>query len=124
MNKEQEMVSDFHRKFNFTANPLNEKPRLIPKYIARKRIKFLRQEVREFNEAVNRGDIIEIADALADIGYLLIGNCVAYGIDFEKIFAEIHRSNMSKERTMDRDGKAVKGPNYSPPNLKLIIEGE
>lgn len=118
MLKEQRMVRDFHEKYHFTTN---ESPRLIPKYIARRRIKHLRKEVKELSEAVNKGNMVGIADAIGDCLYFMVGNAVAYGLNLDPIFDEIHRSNMTKDPTDVRDGKPTKGPDYSPPNIERIL---
>ena len=73
----QELVRDFHLKFNFTANPVNEVPTLISIDLAQKRLRFLRHEVDELEEAEQLGDLVKIADALGDILYFIYGNAVA-----------------------------------------------
>lgn len=70
--------------------------------------------------------LIEIADALTDLLYVVYGAGHAYGIDLDKCFAEVQRSNMSKlgedgKAIKREDGKVLKGPNYSPPNLRKIL---
>lgn len=117
----QEKVRQFHLKFNFTANPVNEKPTLIPITLAMKRLKFLRSEVDELEEAEQLGDMVGIADALGDIAYFTYGNAVAYGIPLSKVFSEIHRSNMTKSPCLDKDGKATKGADYSPPDISGVL---
>jgi len=72
-------------------------------------------------------DLIEVADALADIAYVVEGANLEFGIDSEAVLAEVQRSNMSK---LDDNGKAIvnelgkvtKGPNYSPPDLKKVLK--
>ena len=119
----QGKVRDFHLKFNFTANPINEKPTLIPIGLAMKRLKFLRKEVDELEEAEQLGDMVKIADALGDILYFVYGNAVAYGIPMIPVFNEIHRSNMTKSPCLDKDGKATKGEGYSPPDIVKALRG-
>jgi predicted HAD superfamily Cof-like phosphohydrolase len=127
VNAEQQMVRDFHAKFNFTANPISEEPKLLPLPIFEKRLQFIRDEVDELVDAMYEKDlsdrerVVKIADALADITYLVYGNAVAHGIDLEAVFAEVHRSNMTKSPSLDVDGKASKGPDYSPPQLEHIL---
>jgi predicted HAD superfamily Cof-like phosphohydrolase len=120
----QGKVRDFHLKFNFTANPVNEKPTLIPIGLAMKRLKFLQKEIDELEEAEQLGDLVKIADALGDILYFVYGNAVAYGIPIIPIFNEIHRSNMTKNPCLDKDGKAIKGLDYSPPDIEKALRGE
>jgi predicted HAD superfamily Cof-like phosphohydrolase len=68
-------------------------------------------------------DVVEVADAIADINYVSYGCAVTYGIDMEPVEKEVHRSNMSKfiDGYRRDDGKWIKGPSYSPANLKNII---
>ena len=68
--------------------------------------------------------IIHTADALADLLYVTLGTAVACGIDIDPIFQEVHRSNMTKfiDGTFRSDGKYMKGPNYSPADIKTLIE--
>ena len=68
-------------------------------------------------------DLIKIADAIGDILYFVYGDAVAYGIPVIPVFNEIHRSNMTKSPCLDKDGKAVKGLDYSPPNLEKALRG-
>ena len=76
--------------------------------------------------AINDKDIIEVADALTDLLYVVYGAGHAFGIDLDKCFAEVQRSNMSK---LDKDGKPIynengkvmKGPSYLKPNLKQFL---
>ena len=71
-------------------------------------------------------DMVEVADAVADINYVSYGCAITYGIDMEPIDAEVHRSNMSKFIDGHRrdDGKWVKGKSYSSPNIKALIEAQ
>jgi len=75
----------------------------------------------------SRKNLIEIADALTDLLYVVYGAGHAYGIDLDACFNEIQRSNMSKlgedgKAIKREDGKIMKGPNYSPPNLHGILK--
>ena len=76
--------------------------------------------------AIKNKDITEIADALTDILYVTYGAGHAFGIDLDKCFDEVQRSNMSKlgedgNPIYNESGKVMKGPNYSAPDLKKII---
>ena len=89
-----------------------------------------KEELDEYLEACNNGDIIEVADALADQLYILMGTMVSHGMGdvIEDIFDEVHRSNMSKlgvdgKPIYREDGKVLKGPNYSPPNVSKYLLG-
>lgn len=83
------------------------------------------EENEEYLEAANNDDIIEVADALGDMLYILCGTIIEHGMQdiIEDVFDEIQRSNMSKlgedgEPIYREDGKVLKGPNYFKPNFK------
>lgn len=121
MNKEQEMVRSFHEKFGFT---LNTYPTLIDSELGKVRHFHTEKEMDELLIAIENENLVKIADALCDILYFTYGTGVAYGIDLEPIFTEIHRSNMTKQRPdpiQYVDAKAVKGEAYSPPTIESII---
>jgi predicted HAD superfamily Cof-like phosphohydrolase len=70
--------------------------------------------------------ILDAADALADLRYVIDGASLVWGIPLERCLAEVHRSNMSKlgadgKPLLREDGKILKGPNYSPPNLTAVL---
>ncbi len=122
LNKEQSMVAEFHRKFGFT---INSSPTRIDRELGRVRHYHTSNELAELGTAIEQDDLVEVADALGDLLYFIYGTGVAYGIDLGVVFAEIHRSNMSKERpdpTQYVDAKAVKGADYTPPNLEAILQ--
>jgi NTP pyrophosphatase (non-canonical NTP hydrolase) len=71
----------------------------------------------------DREKIIAVADALADISYVVAGAAVTWGIDLGCCFDEVHRSNMTKTPGNKRvDGKLLKGQNYEPPNLGCVLD--
>jgi len=91
------------------------------------RIELIAEELNEFYDACEAKDTVAIADALADILYVTYGAGHAFGIDLDKCFAEVQRSNMSKlgedgKPIYRDDGKVLKGPNYSEPDLKSILQ--
>src|SRR4051812_7991396 len=95
------------------------------------RARLIKEELNEFRDAsslyINDKHIIEVADALGDLLYVVYGAGVTYGIDLEPVFQEIHRSNMSKlwpdgKAHRDTGGKVIKSPNYSPANLAFVLE--
>ena len=91
------------------------------------RIKLIKEELNELQQAITNQDLIEIADALTDILYVTYGAGHSFGIDLDKCFSEVQRSNMSKlgndgKPIYNEDGKVMKGPNYTKPNLKQFIE--
>lgn len=119
-----EMVDEFHRVYD--CNIGNE-PKLPNKDERALRISLLKEEYNEYIMGEKHDDIVEIADALADMLYIINGTCVSYGIPIDKIFAEVHASNMSKldengKVIRREDGKVLKGPNYFKPRIKEIME--
>ena len=78
--------------------------------------------VQELRDGMGKASLLEIADALTDILYVVYGAGHTFGIDLDECYNEVHRSNMTKlgedGRPMYRpDGKVMKGPNYEEPNL-------
>ena len=91
------------------------------------RIKLIEEELSEFKKAVNENNIVEVADALTDILYVTYGAGHAFGIDLDKCFNEVQKSNMSKLDDKGKPiyndlGKVMKGPNYFKPNLRKFIK--
>jgi predicted HAD superfamily Cof-like phosphohydrolase len=108
---------------------MSDAPTNIPMERHRLRFNLMAEENVEYLEACTAGDVVEIADALGDMLYILMGTALEHGMQdhLEKIFSEIHRSNMSKmgedgKPIRREDGKILKGPNYFRPNIKQIIE--
>ena len=104
------------------------KPTLPSPELAKLRLELIREEVEELNVGIEGMDIVEIADALTDILYVVYGAGHAFGIDLDECYHEVHRSNMSKlgedgKPIYRDDGKVLKGPNYFHPNLKDILDG-
>lgn len=119
-------VHEFHTAFGLgikeqpTAN-LGEAKNLL-------RYKLMREENEEYLEAARQDDLIEVADALGDMLYILCGTILEHGMQYkiEEVFEEIQRSNMSKlgadgKPIYREDGKVLKGPNYFKPNIESIL---
>ncbi len=92
------------------------------------RFELMKEENQEYLEATKNGDVVEVADALGDMLYILCGTILAHGMQdkIEEVFTEIQRSNMSKlgkngKPIYREDGKVLKGPHYSEPDLKEIL---
>ena len=92
------------------------------------RFNLMKEENEEYLEAVQNNDIVEIADALGDMLYILCGTILEHGLQhkIEEVFDEIQRSNMSKlgedgKPIYREDGKVMKGPNYFKPNFSTIL---
>ena len=89
-----------------------------------RRARLIVGEAAEFLEAADKGDFIEMVDALADILVVTYGSAVEMGVDLEPVFAEVHRSNMSKNGGLDPGGKVLKGPAFSPPNILETLRNQ
>ena len=117
-----DLVRKFHEVFGL---PSRDSPQVkIPEEVLR--ISLIAEELSEYIIAVNAGDIVEIADALADLLYVIYGTGLAYGIPLDRVFAEVQRSNMTKLGTdgipiKREDGKILKGPNFQEPNIAYIL---
>ena len=118
-------VAQFHRTFHL---PMRQLPSAdIDPALARLRVALLEEEVGEFVAASERGDLLGIADALADIVYVAYGTALTYGIDLDAVLHEVHRSNMSKLASDGKpltrdDGKVLKSERYFPPDIKSVLQ--
>ncbi|MDQ6773818.1 MAG: hypothetical protein M3024_12655 [Candidatus Dormibacteraeota bacterium] len=120
MNDEQRMVHDFHERFGLRRN---EAPTWPGEVVHRHRVMLIDEELAELRNAGEAGDLARVADALGDLLYVVYGAGVAYGIDLEPVFAEIHRSNLTKVAPASHpDGKACKGEGYSAPDLVTVLD--
>ena len=105
---------------------VKEKPEIPDAETVNLRIELIAEELEELWDACEKKDLVEIADALTDILYVTYGAGHAFGIDLDKCFTEVQRSNMSKlgedgKPIYRDDGKVMKGPNYSEPDLKSVL---
>ena len=94
--------------------------------IVQLRYDLIKEELDELSLAIKEKDIIEVADALTDLLYVVYGAGHSFGIDLDKCFGEVQRSNLSKldidgKPIYNENGKVLKGPNYSKPNLKQFL---
>tara|TARA_B100000678_G_scaffold194385_1_gene162784 strand:- start:114 stop:485 length:372 start_codon:yes stop_codon:yes gene_type:complete len=95
--------------------------------IVKLRYHLIKEELSELQNAIKTKDLKEIADALTDILYVTYGAGHAYGIDLDKCFKEVQKSNMSKlgedgKPIYNEKGKVMKGSKYFEPNLRQFIE--
>ena len=95
-------------------------------HIQRLRIDLIEEELDELHLGIDNQDIVEVADALTDLLYVVYGAGHALGIDLDECFQEVHQSNMSKlgedGRVIKReDGKVLKPDTYFPPDLKSVL---
>ncbi len=120
-------VREFHEAYGL---PVLARPGIADPQTIKLRINLLQEELDELREALEQGDIVETLDALTDLQYVLDGAYLSFGLHPIKqhAFDEVHRSNMSKLGADGKpirrpeDGKVMKGPNYSPPDLKAVYE--
>lgn len=86
----------------------------------------IEEEAAEFRVAAETGDVVEVADAVADLLWVVIEAGLTYGIPIEEVFAEVRRSNWTKlqgpQLTVNEAGKVVAGPGFSPPNIEPILQ--
>lgn len=127
MKKQIEQLREFHTAFNL---PLRSTPTLVPRKEFALRQSLLSEEVTEllFAHQVDK-NLTEVADAIIDSMYVLIGTAVQLGFGdvLEQLFDEVHRSNMSKldefgKPVMREDGKVLKSNLFSPPDFSSILK--
>ena len=90
------------------------------------RISLINEELDELKTAIKDNNILEVADALTDILYVTYGAGHSFGVDLDKCFDEVQKSNMSKlgddgKPIYNEAGKVMKGPNYFKPNLSKFL---
>ena len=116
------------RKFMETFGQIvRTKPKFPDEKTMRLRFDLIQEELNELKEAMDTKNLKEVADSLTDILYVTYGAGHAFGIDLDKCFDEVQRSNMSKlgadgKPIYNEHGKVMKGPNYFEPNLKKFID--
>ena len=120
-------VKEFHTSFGIGHSEtmradLGESKNLL-------RFNLMDEENKEYLEAAQENDMVEVADALGDMLFILCGTIIEHGMHYkiEEVFNEIQRSNMSKlgadgKPIYREDGKVLKGPNYFKPNIKEILD--
>ena len=105
---------------------VKNRPSFPDKKIVQLRYDLIKEELDELSVAIKDKNIIEVADALTDLLYVVYGAGHSWGINLDKCFAEVQRSNMSKldnngKPIYNENGKVMKGPNYFKPNLKKFL---
>ena len=118
-----ESVQKFMETF---GQEIKEKAGFPTDKITSLRYDLIKEELNELKEAIDKKDLIEIADALTDILYVTYGAGHAFGINLDKCFEEVQNSNMSKlglngEPIYNDKGKVMKGPNYFKPNFTKFL---
>jgi predicted HAD superfamily Cof-like phosphohydrolase len=115
---------EFNQAFDI---PKLDSPDIGSEELIELRIKLLREEVEEYAEAARTGDLVEVLDALADIGYILAGTILNHGMQniYDDAFDEVHRSNMAKlvdGKVLRReDGKVMKPQGWTAPQLAQFV---
>tara|TARA_R110002049_G_scaffold274753_1_gene452740 strand:+ start:1240 stop:1626 length:387 start_codon:yes stop_codon:yes gene_type:complete len=127
MKNKLKAVELFHKSFGAGVSEeliadLGEQKNLL-------RFNLMDEENKEYLEAANSNDMVEVADALGDMLYILCGTILEHGMQYkiEEVFSEIQRSNMSKlgrdgKPVYREDGKILKGPSYFKPNINAILK--
>ena len=116
-------VGTFMKTF---GQEVKTKPSFSNDKINKLRIDLIQEELEELTDAMQRKDLLEVADALTDILYVTYGAGHSFGIDLDQCFNEVQNSNMSKlgkdgKPIYNESGKVMKGPNYFKPDLKKFI---
>ncbi len=127
MKNKLKAVQEFHEAFGLGVQ--NEPTVNLPENILDLRFNLMAEENEEYLEAAKNKDLVEVADALGDMLYILCGTILEHGMQYkiEEVFNEIQRSNMSKldadgKPIYREDGKVMKGPKYFKPNIIEILE--
>ena len=126
INKYTDQVINFHEAFEIEYS---KKPNVeIKKNIIDLRFNLMDEENKEYKIAAENNDIVEVADALGDMLYILCGTIITHGMQniIDDVFDEIQKSNMSKLDNEGKpiyrdDGKVLKGPNYFKPNIRKFF---
>jgi predicted HAD superfamily Cof-like phosphohydrolase len=119
-----DQVGEFHKAYGL---PLRSRPTLeVGAAQIGLRQALIEEEVGELAAAARAGDLVGIADALADIVYVAYGTAHVYGIDLDAVLDEVHASNMTKlgadgQPIRRADGKVLKGPDYRPPDIAAVL---
>ena len=122
-------MSNFEKVKNFMTTygqEVKESASFPDENIIKLRLKLIKEELEELEQALNDKNLLEVADALTDLLYVTYGAGHSFGINLDACFEEVQRSNMSKlnvdgKPIFNEYGKVMKGPNFSKPNLKQFI---
>ena len=119
-----EKVGLFMKTF---GQEVKKKPGLSTEKINKLRVSLINEELEEFKDAIKNNDLKEAADALTDILYVTYGAGHAFGINLDKCFDEVQKSNMSKlgddgKPIYNDEGKVMKGPKYFKPDLNKFLK--
>jgi predicted HAD superfamily Cof-like phosphohydrolase len=114
-------VLDFHNKFGCYSNA---EPQGIPHEVEELRWRLITEELNELAGGMfDTSDLSEIADAITDLIYVLIGTAIAYGIDLRPVWDAVQAANMAKTGGGTRgDGKILKPPGWTAPDIDKILD--
>ena len=123
-------MTNFQKVKNFMetfGQEIKSKPSLSSDKINMLRYNLIKEELEELTDAMNKKNLLEVADALTDILYVTYGAGHAFGVDLDACFDEVQNSNMSKlgldgKPIYNDQGKVMKGPNYFKPDLSKYIK--
>jgi len=119
MNEQMRMLRAFHEKF---GHVIGDNPGFRGSDL---RANLIEEEARETVTAIRNGDMVEAIDGMCDLLYVVLGTAVSFGIDIEKYFAEVHRTNMLKSGGMTRaDGKTLKPPGWRAPRISDMLAAD
>jgi predicted HAD superfamily Cof-like phosphohydrolase len=118
-------IMDFHVKFGL---PPNEQPSFLNPELAEFRLKFLKEELKEYEDACEEGDLAKAFDGLLDLVYVALGTMYLHNFPFDAGWNEVQRANMSKVRAeRPSDSKrgttfdVVKPPGFIPPDIERVL---
>lgn len=124
------LLSDLRSFHNACDVPVLPTPQFPSQERIRLRDDILQEEVNELRDAISENDIVEVADALADIVYVTVGTALEFGIPLDRVWSEVHRSNMAKVDPVTgkvrrrSDGKVLKPEGWLPPDIKSALTQE
>lgn len=115
-----EKVLEFHKKFDIRVGATGF---LLPHDRAMLRTRLMMEELAETVEAMQLNDYVKVAKELGDLLYTIYGTAAEYGIPMDEVFAEVHRSNMTKEDSLDPGGKVRKGEYFEEADIASVLTG-
>ena len=124
MKTPEQMVLEFHKKYGHLISACPHTS--IPNNVKDLRKNLITEEYIELIDGLESDDMGEIADGIADLVYVLVGTAISYGISFDRIFAEVHNSNMTKTPSKAYEGQKYgtvnpKGPDFLRPQVMDIL---
>jgi predicted HAD superfamily Cof-like phosphohydrolase len=124
MKTPEQMVLEFHNKY---GHLVKEYPTVdVPDNVKDLRAKLIEEEWSELSSGLEQDDLVEIADGIADLIYVLVGTAISYGIPIDRVFQEVHNSNMTKTASKAYEGQKYgevnpKGPDFRRPQIWDIL---